>query len=422
MVEAKGSPDVPATLPPARNPPRNPLRRTALVVVLVAAGLFALSVVMERLTPSSSQATVQAYVVRMASEVTGRVIEVGVTDNAQVMAKTVLFRIDPRPYEIAVAEAEARLERIGQTLGASTQAVESAQARVVQLQAERVNVRVQAERAKTLFERGVYARAKFDDAKAALGVSDASVAGAEADLAKAREELGPQGADNPQLKEALAALERARLDLLHTTVVAPSDGVVSNLQLGVGQVVGIGQAALTFIDAGTIWVAAAYKENSLEHVAAGDEAEVVLDSLPGSVFPMRVESVGWGVSNEQRRPGDGPAHHPQPERLGARAAALSGAACVQGSVPARGPLRIAGQRRDLHRGKSRDERARTFLDQARRDAHLCQLRPPGPDRSRSCARSARGFGSPRRSPSASPSRSRAAKRCRSSRRCSRSSS
>jgi multidrug resistance efflux pump len=298
MTDDKAAPDTPAAVEPApaQRPPKNPLRRTALVVVAIAALLFALSVAMERLTPSSSQAVVQAYVVRMASEVTGRVIEVGVTDNARVTAGQVLFRIDPQPYEIAVAEAEARLERIGQTLGASTQAVESAQARLVKAQADRQNVRAQAERARTLVERGVYARAKIDEANAALGVSDATVTGAEADLAKAREELGPQGNDNPQFKEALAALERARLNLLHTTVLAPSDGVVTNLQLGVGQVVGTGQAALTFIDAGTIWVAAAYKENSLEHVAPGDEAEVVLDSLPGTVFAMRVESVGWGVS------------------------------------------------------------------------------------------------------------------------------
>lgn len=296
-----------AVAPPAPppGPKKNPLRRVALITILFAAALFALSVAMERLTPSSSQATVQAYVVRMASEVAGRVIEVGVTDNARVAAKQALFRIDPRPYEIAVAEAEARLERIGQTIGASTQAVESAQARVVQLQAERVNIRAQAERSKTLFERGVYARAKFDDAKAALGASDAGVAGAEADLAKAREELGPQGNDNPQLKEALAILERERLNLLRTTVLAPSDGVVANLQLGVGQVVGSGQAALTFIDAGTIWVAAAYKENSLEHVAPGNDAEVVLDSLPGQIFPMRVESVGWGVSQSNVDPETG---------------------------------------------------------------------------------------------------------------------
>ncbi|WP_342235156.1 HlyD family secretion protein [Inquilinus sp. OTU3971] len=307
MADDRASADTPAPVEPApaQRPPKNPLRRTALVVVVIAILLFALSVAMERLTPSSSQAVIQAYVVRMASEVAGRVLEVGVTDNARVTAGQVLFRIDPRPYEIAVAEAEAHLERIGQTLGASTQAVESAQAKLVSSQADRENVRAQVERARTLVERGVYARARLDEANAALGVSEATVTGAEADLAKAREELGPQGNDNPQFKEALAALERARLDLLHTTVLAPSDGVVTNLQLGVGQVVGTGQAALTFIDAGTIWVAAAYKENSLEYVAPGDEAEVVLDSLPGTVFAMRVESVGWGVSQGSIDPSTG---------------------------------------------------------------------------------------------------------------------
>jgi multidrug resistance efflux pump len=294
---------VPVEVPPP--PQKNPLRRTALIVVIIAIALFALSVVMERLTPSTSQATVQAYVVRMASEVAGRVLEVGVTDNARVPAGQVLFRIDPKPYEIAVVEAEAHLQNIGQTLGASTQAVESAQAKVVKAQADRENVRAQVDRARTLVERGIYARARLDEANSALGVSEATVTGAEADLAKAREELGPQGNDNPQFKEALAALERARLNLLHTTVVAPTDGVVTNLQLGVGQVIATGQAALTFIDAGTIWIAAAYKENSLEYVAPGNEAEVVLDTLPGTVFTARVESVGWGVSQSNIDPSTG---------------------------------------------------------------------------------------------------------------------
>jgi multidrug resistance efflux pump len=287
---------------PAR---KNPLRRTALVVVLIAVALFTLSVVMERLTPTSSQAAVQAYIIRMASEVSGRVVAVGVSDNAQVKAGQVLFSIDAQPYEIAVTEAQAGLERVGQTIGASTQAVESAQAKLVKAEADRENVRAQADRARILVERGIYAKAKLDEANAALGVSEATVTGAEADLAKAREELGPQGNDNPQFKTALAALERARLDLLRTTVVAPSDGVVTNLQLGVGQVVSVGQSALTFIDAGTIWVTAAYKENSLEYMAPGNDAEVVLDSLPGTVFPMRVESIGWGVSQASFDPATG---------------------------------------------------------------------------------------------------------------------
>src|SRR6202043_2622700 len=110
----------------------NPLRRAALIVVAVTILLFALSIVMERFTPSSAQAVVQAYVVRMAPEVAGRVIGVDVLDNARVETEQVLFRIDPRPFELAVAEAQAQVEQIGQTLGASTAAVDSAQARVVE--------------------------------------------------------------------------------------------------------------------------------------------------------------------------------------------------------------------------------------------------------------------------------------------------
>ncbi|WP_206684132.1 HlyD family secretion protein [Teichococcus aerophilus] len=276
--------------------PANPLRRVALFVVLAVVLLFGMSIVMERLTPSSSQAVVQAYVVQMAPDVSGRVIEVNVTDNARVETGAVLFRIDARPFEIAVTEAQAQVERIGQTIGASTAAVDSAQAKLVKATADFDNIQAQAQRTFELVQRGVLSKAKGDEARAALEGSRAAVSGAGADLARAREELGPRGADNPQLKGALAALERARLNLLHTSVIAPAPGVVTNLRLATGQYIGAGQAALTFIDASSIWVSANFKENSLEYMATLDNAEVVFDSLPGSVFPARVESIGWGVS------------------------------------------------------------------------------------------------------------------------------
>jgi multidrug resistance efflux pump len=113
----------------------------------------------------------------------------------------------------------------------------------------------------------------------------------------AQRELGPTGEDNPQIKEALAILERARLDLFRTTVTSPADGAITNLQLAAGQFVSVGQRALTFIDAGSIWIAAAFKENSLEHIKPGDPVEVVLDALPGRIFKARVESVGWGATS-----------------------------------------------------------------------------------------------------------------------------
>ncbi len=299
MMDASSLEAERASAKPASRP--RSLRPVALIVLALLVLLFAVSIAMERSTPSSSQAVVQAYVVSMAAEVPGRVSEVAVVDNARVRTGEVLFRVDPQPYRIAVEEAEARLERVGQGIGASMSGVDAAQARVVDARANRDNIHQQAGRVMQLVQRGVYPQARYDEAKAGLDRSDAMVTAAEADLERARRDLGPVGDSNPQVREALAALERARLDLARTAVAAPADGVVTNLQLAPGQFVGAGQAALTFLDAGTVWIAAAFKENSLEHVRAGNAAEVVFDTLPGRVFTVRVESVGWGVSSGDPR-------------------------------------------------------------------------------------------------------------------------
>lgn len=283
----------------------NPLRRVALVVVLLAIFLFVLSVFMERRTPSSSQAHVQAYVVNIAPEVTGRVIEVGVDDNSAVEPGQVLFRIDPTNYRIAVDQAEARLETVGQEIGASVANVDAAQARLVEAKVTRDNKQDFYARSVVLVQKGVYSKAKSDDIRLEYDQAEASVTAAEADLIRTQKELGPAGQDNPKLKEALSALERAKTDLIRTTVLAPAAGVVTNLQLAVGKVVSAGQPAMTFIDVGTVWIAAAFKENSLERVAVGNRAEVLFDALPGRLFTAKVESVGLGISQSSTDPATG---------------------------------------------------------------------------------------------------------------------
>lgn len=281
---------------PRRASGGNPLRPIAIPVVLLAALFMVAAIFMERRTPSSSQATVQAYIVGIAPEVGGRVIEIGAADNSRVTPGQMLFRIDPRQYELAVTEAEARLSQVGQTIGASTASVDVAQAKVVEARAARDNSVEEASRTTELVKRKVYSKAKLDSAQAAVDQLSAAVVAAEASLTQAREALGPAGDNNPQLQEALATLERAQLDLLRTTVTAPADGVVTNLQLAAGGVVGIGQSAMTFIDVNTIWVTAAFKENSLEKITVGNRAEVLFDALPGKLFLATVESVGLGVA------------------------------------------------------------------------------------------------------------------------------
>ncbi|MFP3836100.1 biotin/lipoyl-binding protein, partial [Chryseobacterium sp. SIMBA_028] len=82
---------------------RNPLRRVAVCVLVFLVFTFAVSVFMERRTPITAQATVNAYVVGIAPEVSGRVVDVAVSDNSPVAKGQMLFRIDPQQYELALA-------------------------------------------------------------------------------------------------------------------------------------------------------------------------------------------------------------------------------------------------------------------------------------------------------------------------------
>src|SRR5215472_16356291 len=282
--------------PPSRR--GDPLRRWTVVILVLFVLLFGWTLVADRLTPYTSDANVRAFVVRTVPEVSGKVIEVAVRDNQVVRTGDLMYRIDPTPFRIAVERAEAKIAAAGQAVGASTAAVDAAQAQLVEAMAERTNVREQAGRVFELVRLGVYPRAKGDQARSKLDASEAQVKQAEASLEQARQALGPQGADNPQIREAMAALEQARLDLTHTTLRAPDDGVVSNLQLNIGQFATAGKPALTFLDAQLVWLNAFLRENSLEYITPGSRAEVVLDVLPGRVLPARVESVGWGVGDD----------------------------------------------------------------------------------------------------------------------------
>lgn len=281
----------------AARPPTNPVRRVTLIVIAIGIVLFFYGIAADRYTPYTAQGLVQAYLVRIAPEVGGRVIEVAVGTDQRVEAGKVLFRLQPDQYALAVRRAEAQLETAGQTIGASTAAVATAQAKLVEAVAKRENARDQTARDFELIKKGVYAEARRAQAQAIVDSAEAVVVQAEAELERARQTLGPQGAANPQIREAMTAVAQANLDLQRTTVLAPSEGGATNLSLGIGQVLAKGEAAMTYIDIREVWIEAAFRENSLESIAVGNPVEIVLDILPGRVFAGRVAALGYGVGN-----------------------------------------------------------------------------------------------------------------------------
>jgi multidrug resistance efflux pump len=292
--------------PPARSPsPRSPVRRVTLIVIAIAAALFFYGIAADRYTPYSAQGLVQAYLVKIAPEVGGRVIEVNVDTDQRVEAGSVLFRLDPEQYALTVRRAEAQLQAVGQSIGASTAAVATAEAQLAEAIAKRDNARDQTARTFDLIKKGVYPQARRAQAQATLDSAEAVVAQAESELEKARQNLGPTGAANPQIREAMAALAEANLELQRTTVLAPSDGGVTNLSLTVGQVLAKGEAAMSYIDLREVWIEAMFPEISLESIAVDNPVEIVLDIRPGRVVEGRVAALGYAVGNRDVDPRTG---------------------------------------------------------------------------------------------------------------------
>ena len=143
----------------------------------------------------------------------------------------------------------------------------------------------------------------------------------------------------------MAALQQARLDLSNTTVIAPADGVVTNLRLSAGQYVNQGQPLLSFIQYGPRWISAAMRENQLGNLAPGNKVLVALDDNPGKLFPGRVESIGWGITQGGEAPTGHLARRPAGDRLAARAAALPGAHHADPGRRRQAAARLRAQRR-----------------------------------------------------------------------------
>jgi multidrug resistance efflux pump len=265
-----------------------------IILLLVLVGIYTAS---DRLAPSSSRGIVSAHVVQIAPRVGGEVMQVHVEDDAVVQAGTPLFSLDPRTFDLAVRQAEANLTSTTQSIDASGASLVAAQAAVTQARTALDTLRAQAQRTERLEERGIAATAQGDTVRGQVLEAEARLATAVANLDSARRQLGPRGGDNPAIAAATAQLERAQYDRASATVMAPHYGVVTNVGLSVGQFLGAGSPALTFIDADAAWITVDLRENQLSNIDAGDAVGLLFDAVPGRIFAGRVQSIAWGINS-----------------------------------------------------------------------------------------------------------------------------
>ena len=291
--------------PPAEKPGTGTRIGSLIVVALIVASLLWYFAA-DRLTPYTSQARVQAFVVPVAAEVAGKVLSVHVKNNDDVQHGQPLFDIDPSQYQIALQRARSDHESVRRSVNAARAAVEAARASLQAAQANHVKAEKDATRQEKLYaeDPGAISVRRLESAQATRVQARSQEKAAEADLRRAQESAGESDENNSQLLSARAAIEKAELDLKRTRVLAPARGLVTDLRTEVGQFAQAGAPAMTLITIHDFWINADLTENNLGNVDAGDEVAIVLDVWPGEVFKGRVRSVGSGVSSgKQTSPG-----------------------------------------------------------------------------------------------------------------------
>ena len=274
----------------------------------VIAALIIVSLVLyfvgDRLTPYTSQARVQAFVVSVAGEVSGKVTEVHIRNDDIVEPGQPLFDIDPEQYEIALQRARSDYESVRRSVNAATAGVEAARASLQTAQTNFVMAEKDASRQEGLHEEdpGAISVRRLEIAQSTREEARSKVSRAEADLRKAEEAAGDSGDSNAQLRSARTAVEKAELDLANTKVRAPARGAVTDLRADVGNFAQAGAPVMTLIAIHDVWISADMTENNLGHIDPGDQTAIVLDVMPGRVLKGRIRSVGGGVGTGQSAP------------------------------------------------------------------------------------------------------------------------
>jgi multidrug resistance efflux pump len=287
----------------------NPVVRITQLILILAAAIFVWYIFSDRHTPYTSQARVREIIIPITPRVSGYLIDVKIKLNSVVKVNDLLFQVDTTQYAIAVAKAKANIDNIIQQLGAQSATVKAAASAVGIAKAQLDRAQRNYNRTERIMKKnpGALSQANIDRVETSLNQAVEQLANAEANLAKAKKQLGPTGENNPQLRMAITDLNNAQLQLDWTKVYAPTDGYIESFNTDIGYYCQAGKPVATLVSKEDLWIQADFKENNLSNLKAGDKVEFILDVAPGKVFKGKVRSIGYGVdAGNKVTPGDLP--------------------------------------------------------------------------------------------------------------------
>jgi membrane fusion protein, multidrug efflux system len=279
-----------------------------LVSLVALTGVIAtVTLAMRRIDqrPRTDDAYLEADLVHMAPDVSGRIVELDVRDNQAVRRGDVLFRIDPEPYRLRVDEARAAVRGLEATLAltadqvaAQTSKADAAASGVGTAEAQRALAASTLARMEPLLGRGFVTAQQVDQARTAQRTAQLGLQQARLQANEARQAIINTKPTEAELDGARAALGLAERDLNKTVVRAPCNGRITALGIAAGEFAAAGHPLFTIIDAEHWYAIGNFRETDLAGIEPGQRALVYVMAQPSHPVRGKVDSLGWGVASD----------------------------------------------------------------------------------------------------------------------------
>jgi membrane fusion protein, multidrug efflux system len=254
--------------------------------------------------PRTDDAYLQAYIVHMAPDVSGRIVELDVRDNQKVQRGQVLFRIDPDPYKLRVDQARATVRGLEATLAVTadqvasqTSGADAAESAINAAEAQTALAISSLARIQPLLKSGFVTAQQVDQARTTQRSAQVALEQARLQAAEARQGITSTKPIEAELEGARASLALAERDLNKTVVRAPCDGRITALQVAAGESASAGSPVFTIIDTEQWYAIGNFRETDLAGISPGQHATVYVMAQPSLPLRGEVESLGWGVAS-----------------------------------------------------------------------------------------------------------------------------
>jgi multidrug efflux system membrane fusion protein len=301
-------------------------RRIGLAIIIAFVVVAVIAVWSHDNRPQTDDATLRANFIGVAPHASGHIVELLVKDNQLVKEGDLLFVIDPRPYEDAVALAKAQSVLARKQVSAAEKALKTADAAIARAEAQQAAAEATVRRTEAEFKnaddhlkrvepllekeftttdqveaartRQIITAAAVEEAQKGLAAAVAGVAQAKAERQRADDAIGQEGDVNGHIAAAEVQLREAELNLEYCRVKASFSGRIVNFNISPGQFARAGVDVFTLVDTRTWYVVANFRETQLRHIEEGSPAEIYLQFKGGKRFAGKVVGLAWAVVPE----------------------------------------------------------------------------------------------------------------------------